>query len=78
MRDRQRISVERDEEGVWVVSGGAVDKLIARHDLENEDALSHIENRLRKMGVIDALDAAGFEFGDDVEIGGVLFDLDPE
>ena len=78
VRDRQRISVERDEEGVWVVSGGAVDKLIARHDLENEDALSHIENRLRKMGVIDALDAAGFEFGDDVEIGGVLFDLDPE
>jgi hypothetical protein len=29
------------------------------------------------MGVIDALVAAGFEAGDDVEIGGVSFELDP-
>ena len=29
------------------------------------------------MGVIRALEAAGFEPGDDVEIGGVVFELDP-
>jgi GTP-binding protein len=54
----------------------SADQLIARHDLENVDALAHVEHRLRKMGVIRALDDAGFEPGDDVEIGGVLFDLD--
>jgi GTP-binding protein len=29
------------------------------------------------MGVVRALEAAGFEPGDDVEIGGVVFELDP-
>ena len=30
----------------------AVDRLIARHDLENEEALAHVEQRLRRLGVI--------------------------
>jgi GTPase len=51
--------------------------LIARHDLDNEDALAHVEHRLRRMGVIAALQERGFEPGDDVEIGGVVFELDP-
>ena len=59
------------------VSGDSVDRLIARHDLENEEALAHIEHRLRRMGVIAALEADGFVPGDDVEIGGVVFELDP-
>src|SRR5262245_23831872 len=59
------------------VSGESVARLIARHDLDNEEALAHIENRLRRMGVIAALEAEGFEPGDDVEIGGVVFELDP-
>ena len=29
------------------------------------------------MGVIAALEAHGFEPGDDVEIGGIVFELDP-
>ncbi len=29
------------------------------------------------MGVIRALEAAGFSSGDDVEIAGVVFELDP-
>jgi len=50
--------------------------LLARHDLDNDDALAHVESRLRQIGVIRALEEEGFEAGDDVEIGGVLFDLD--
>ena len=30
----------------------AVERLVARHDLENEEALAHVEHRLRRMGVI--------------------------
>ncbi len=37
----------------------------------------HVEERLRALGVIKALEAAGFEPGDDVEIGGIVFELDP-
>jgi GTPase len=69
--------VERIGDGEFRVTGEAVDRLIARHDLENEEALAHVEHRLRRMGVIAALEARGFEPGDDVELGGVVFELDP-
>ena len=45
--------------------------------MENEEALAHVEQRLRRMGVIAALEAQGFEPGDDVELGGVVFEFDP-
>ena len=70
-------SVERGADGVFRVSGPRVERLIARHDIDNDEALSYIEDRLRALGVIGALEAAGFESGDDVEIAGTLFELDP-
>jgi GTP-binding protein len=69
--------VEQVGAGEFRVTGEAVDRLIARHDLENDEALAHVEHRLRRMGVIAALEARGFEPGDDVEIGGIVFELDP-
>jgi GTPase len=69
--------VERVADGGFRVTGAAVDRLIARHDMENDEALAHVEHRLRRMGVIAALEARGFEPGDDVELGGIVFELDP-
>jgi len=69
--------VERDGDGPFRVLGDGVERLIARHDLDNEDALAHVEARLRQIGVIGALEEQGFQPGDDVEIGGVVFELDP-
>ena len=69
--------VDRGPAGEWRVRGDAVERLIARHDLDNDEALALVERRLDRMGVIAALERAGFEPGDDVEIGGVLFELDP-
>jgi len=69
--------VERLEPGVFRVTGDALDRLVARHDLDNEEALAHVERRLRRLGVIDALEREGFAPGDDVEIGGVVFELHP-
>jgi GTP-binding protein len=74
---RRGFDVERAGERAFRVSGEAVERLIARHDLENEEALAHVEHRLRRMGVIAALENQGFEPGDDVEIAGVVFELDP-
>ena len=76
-RPAARFRVERLEDGTFRVAGEPVERLIARHDLENEDALVHVERRLHRMGVVRALEAAGFQPGDDVEIGGVVFELDP-
>ena len=41
----------------------AVDRLIARHDMENDEALALVEHRLRRMGVIAALEARGLRAG---------------
>jgi GTP-binding protein len=73
----QAYDIARGPDGTWIVSGDSVDRLIARWDLENEEAQALVESRLRRMGVIGALERAGFEPGDDVEIGGIVFELDP-
>jgi GTP-binding protein len=73
----REFEVERLGPGEFRVTGDVVDRLIARHDLENEEALAHVERRLHRLGVITALESAGFTPGDDVEIAGVVFELDP-
>jgi GTP-binding protein len=73
----ESLRVEKVGPGAFRIEGGRVDRLIARHDIENEEALRYVEDRLRALGAIKALEAAGFEPGDDVEIGGVVFELDP-
>jgi len=70
-------SVERTDERRYRVTGPGIERLLARYDLDNEEALAHLERRLRGIGVIRALEAQGFEAGDDVEIAGVEFDLHP-
>jgi GTPase len=69
--------VERTAPGAFRVAGEGIERLIARHDLDNDESLRYVEERLRALGVIRALESAGFEPGDDVEIGGIVFELDP-
>ncbi len=71
------ISVHRTGPGAFRVEGERVERLVARHDIGNDEALRYLEDRLRGMGVIRALESAGFEPGDDVEIAGTVFELDP-
>jgi GTP-binding protein len=69
--------VERAGDGVFRVTGPRVERLLLRFDLENEEAAAHVERRLDRMGVIRALEENGFAPGDDVEIAGQVFELDP-
>ena len=69
--------VESVGEGAYRSSATRSSGCSSRYDVENEEALAHVERRLKRMGVIRALEAAGFEPGDDVEIAGVVFELDP-
>jgi len=70
-------SVHRTGPKAFRVEGERVERLIARHDVDNDEALRYVEERLRALGVIKALESAGFEPGDDVEIAGIVFELDP-
>jgi GTPase len=69
--------VERTAPGAYRIEGQRVERLVARHDPDNEEAMRYVEERLRAMGVMRALESAGFEPGDDVEIAGTVFELDP-
>jgi GTP-binding protein len=67
--------VEREGDGRFRVMGRGVELLFERHDVGNEEALGYLEQRLKEMGVLAALDRAGFESGDDVRIGEHEFEL---
>jgi GTP-binding protein len=69
--------VERLGPRSFAVRGRGIEQLFARHDLENDEAMSYLEGRLRRIGVLSALEAEGFEPGDEIEIGGIAFELDP-
>ena len=70
--------VERTGEGAFAVRGRGIERLLQRYDIENEDAMAYLEERLRRIGVLGALEAEGFEPGDELEVGGVTFELDPD
>jgi GTP-binding protein len=70
--------VERVDERSWRVSGEGVARLVARYDLDNDEALAHLERRLERIGVIGALRDEGFQSGDELEIAGIAFDLRPD
>jgi GTPase len=70
-------SVEQTGPGAFAVRGRRIERLLQRFDVENEDAMAYVEARLRRLGVIQALEAKGFQPGDDIEIGGTVLELDP-
>jgi GTPase len=69
--------VTAEGDGRFRVAGRGIELLIARHDLDNPEALDYLEGRLREIGVIAALQRAGFEPGDEVVVGDLEFELVP-
>jgi GTP-binding protein len=74
---RSGFSVERLGPRSFAVKGKGIERLFQRYDTENGDAMAYVEERLRRIGVLAALEAEGFQAGDELEIGGVTFELDP-
>ncbi len=64
------------EDEAFRVTGRGVEMLVARHDLSNLEALAYLEQRLREIGVIAALERAGFRPGGEVRIGDEEFELE--
>ncbi len=75
---QRNYTITRTGDESFEVSGAGIERLLARYDLDNEEALAHLERRLKGIGVIRALEAQGFQAGDEVEIAGVTFELDPD
>jgi GTP-binding protein len=74
--ERTGFKVERVGEGAFAVRGPSVERLLQRFDVENDDALAYVEGRLRRLGVLRALQDEGFQPGDELRIAGVVLELD--
>ncbi|HZB78467.1 MAG TPA: GTPase ObgE [Actinomycetota bacterium] len=71
------IRVER-EDGAWRVRGRRAERAVDTTDLDNDEAVARLQERLIKMGVERMLEEAGAREGDEVRIGKEAFDFEPE
>ena len=64
-----------EEEGVYIVSGPGMDRLIESVNFEDQESLNWFHRTLRRLGVIDALREAGAAEGSTVRIASMEFDF---
>lgn len=67
-------TVEKDEEGVYVVEGPRIDKMLGYTNLESEKGFAFFQRFLKENGVLEELEKAGIEEGDTVRMYGLEFD----
>jgi GTP-binding protein len=71
------IRVVREADG-WRVLGERPVRWVAMTDLDNDEAVAFLQRRLRRAGVDDLLARAGAESGDEVLVGEVVFEYQPD
>jgi len=67
-------SVEVTEDGVYVVEGPRIDKMLGYTNLDTEKGFSFFQKFLKDNGILDELEQAGIEEGDTVRMYGLEFD----
>lgn len=66
------------EDDAWRVRSVRAEKLLLRYDLNNDEALGFVQEKLLAMGVEEALTTAGARVGDEVRIGEMALEFTPE
>jgi GTPase len=66
------------ENAAYRVRNPRAERLVARFDLTNPDAVRYVQERLVGLGVEEALAKAGAKAGDEVRIGDEAFEFIPE
>ncbi|ACV64043.1 GTP-binding protein Obg/CgtA [Desulfofarcimen acetoxidans DSM 771] len=72
--NRDRFEIIR-EDGMFVVTGQEIERHVAMTDMENEDAVTRLQQIMSLMGLDKALRQAGAKEGDEVKIGNLVFDF---
>lgn len=76
-RQRRRrdnaISIRMESQGIWRVSGGAVERMVIQTDWDNDEAIAYLQHRFDRIGLDDRLADAGCKNGDEVRILGFAF-----
>ena len=68
----------RKENSGWRVVGRRAERAVAATNMDNEEAVERLQRSLISMGVERTLDKAGARAGDEVRIGDMSFDYEPE
>ena len=76
-RAADAVSVRREGD-TWVVLGRPATRAVALSDLTDPQAQDYVAQRLRALGVDRELARAGARAGDEVRIGPVTFDYEPD
>ena len=67
-------TVERNEEGIYVVEGPRIEKMLGYTNLESEKGFLFFQKFLKGNGILEELEKAGIEEGDTVRMYGLEFD----
>jgi GTP-binding protein len=73
--DRVGDFVVRRDGGAWRVEGRALERLVAKADLGNDEAVRYLQDVMERAGVSEAVRRAGGLDGDTVAIGPAQFEL---
>ncbi len=71
-----RFKVVKLQTGVFRVVGKKVERIVVQTDWNNEEAITYLQHRLKRMGVENALIHAGALDGDEVRICGRAFEFE--
>ena len=72
------LAVTKTGPRAYTVRGRHIERMVIVTEMNNEEAVSHLQSRLRRAGVEEALHRAGAKDGDTVTIGWVSFDFESE
>ena len=67
-------TVERNEDGIYVVEGPRIEKMLGYTNLESEKGFLFFQRFLKENGILEELEEAGIEEGDTVRMYGMEFD----
>ena len=76
-RKRERsFEIRREAAHIWRVSGTSIERMVVQTDWDNDEAITYLQHRFNRIGLDDALDAAGCVLGDEVKILGYTFNYE--
>ncbi len=67
-------TVEKNEDGEYVVEGPRIEKMLGYTNLESEKGFNFFQKFLKENGILDALEEAGIQEGETVRMYGLVFD----
>lgn len=67
-------TVEKDEEGIYVVEGPKIEKMLGYTNIDSEKGFLFFQRFMKEQGILEKLEELGIEEGDTVRMYGLMFD----